>query len=239
DSLKITWIPVFSILLLTLTYFKDNIMDVPQTPNMTEPITIPETDVVKKEVEEALPCDHEEPFDFPNQLLSFKREDVPVGTFGCFSQSCKLDPDNQELGSTCFDSEEAEYVLPSDIDMIRETSNSTLSPEYQQLPLNVASRISNLTSVLDSQDLEEAVDTSSIETETIRETSISTLLPEHQRLPVGISSRISHLTSELDSQNLDNNDKEAVDTSSVETEMIRETSISTLLPEHQRLPVGI
>jgi len=57
------------------------------------------------EVEEALPSDHEELFDFPNHLLSFKREDVPVGTFGCFSQSCKLDPDNQELGSTCFDSE--------------------------------------------------------------------------------------------------------------------------------------
>jgi len=30
------------------TAFRDNIMDVPQTPNMTEPITIPETDVVKK-----------------------------------------------------------------------------------------------------------------------------------------------------------------------------------------------
>ncbi|XP_065582308.1 uncharacterized protein LOC136041546 isoform X2 [Artemia franciscana] len=190
-------------------------MDVPQTPNMTEPITIPETDVVKKEVEEALPSDHEELFDFPNQLLSFKREDVPVGTFGCFSQPCKLEPDTQELGSACCDSEEAEYTSPSDVDMIRETSNSILSPEHQQLPLNVASRISNLTSVLDSQDLEEAVDTSSIETETIRETSISTLLPEHQRLPVGIASRISHLTSELDSQNLDSNDKGIFETSSV------------------------
>ena len=49
---------------------------------------------------------------------------------------------------------EAEYTSPSDVDMIRETSNSILSPEHQQLPLNVASRISNLTSVLDSQDLE-------------------------------------------------------------------------------------
>ena len=41
-------------------------------------------------------------FDFPNHLLSFKREDVPVGTFGCFSQSCKLEPDTHELGSTMF-----------------------------------------------------------------------------------------------------------------------------------------
>jgi hypothetical protein len=49
---------------------------------------------------------------------------------------------------------EAEYASPSDVKTIRETSNPTLSPEQQQLPLSVASRISNLTSMLDFQDLD-------------------------------------------------------------------------------------
>ena len=57
------------------------------------------------EVEEPLPTDHEELFDFPSHLLSPKREDAPVGTFCCFSGPCKLEPDPQELGSTCFDNE--------------------------------------------------------------------------------------------------------------------------------------
>ena len=57
------------------------------------------------EVEEALPSYHEELFDFPTHLLSPNTDDVPVSTFCCFSGPCKLEPDTQELGSTCFDSE--------------------------------------------------------------------------------------------------------------------------------------
>ncbi|XP_065573765.1 zinc finger protein 182-like isoform X2 [Artemia franciscana] len=80
-------------------------MDVPQIPNIAEPITIPETYVVKNEVEEALQSGHEELFKFPNHLLSPKREDIPVGIFCCLSESCKLEPDTQELGTTCFDND--------------------------------------------------------------------------------------------------------------------------------------
>ncbi|XP_065572871.1 endothelial zinc finger protein induced by tumor necrosis factor alpha-like isoform X2 [Artemia franciscana] len=85
----------------------------PEVPNMAEPITIPETSVVKNEVEEALPSDHEELFDFPTHILSPNRDDVPVSTFCCFSGPCKLEPDTQELGSTCFDSEEISHSTMS------------------------------------------------------------------------------------------------------------------------------
>jgi hypothetical protein len=51
------------------------------------------------EVEEAFPTNHEELFDFPNHLLSLKREPY------------KLEPDTQELGSTCLDNEGTSQVF--------------------------------------------------------------------------------------------------------------------------------
>ena len=57
------------------------------------------------EVKEALPSDNEEFFGFSTHDLSPKREDAPVGTFCGFSGPCKLEPDTQELGSMCFNSE--------------------------------------------------------------------------------------------------------------------------------------
>ncbi|XP_065581411.1 zinc finger protein 271-like [Artemia franciscana] len=129
-------------------------MDVTQAPNMAEPITIPETAVVKNEVEESLPSHDKELLDCPNHLISFKREDVPVGTIGCFSGPCKLEPDNKELSSAYFDSEEAVDSLSIETETIGETSISTLLPQHQRLPVGIASRIFNVTSALDSQNLD-------------------------------------------------------------------------------------
>ncbi|XP_065563887.1 zinc finger protein 501-like [Artemia franciscana] len=81
-------------------------MDLPQTPNMAEPITNPETSVVKQEIEETLPSDNEELFDFPSSLLSPKREDVPLSTSGCFSVPCKLEPETDDLRSPFLDNED-------------------------------------------------------------------------------------------------------------------------------------
>jgi hypothetical protein len=47
---------------------------------------------------------------------------------------------------------EAAYASPDDVETIRGTSNSSLSREHQQQALSIASRVSNLKSVLDSQD---------------------------------------------------------------------------------------
>ncbi|XP_065572779.1 zinc finger protein ZFP2-like isoform X3 [Artemia franciscana] len=128
-------------------------MDVPHIPNMTEHVTIPETTDVKNEVEEALPNDHEELFDFPDHLLSPKREDVPVDTFCSFSGPCKLEPDTQELGSTCFNSEAGD-TSSDETETMREPSISILSSGYQLLSGGAASRITNLTSESDSQNLD-------------------------------------------------------------------------------------
>ncbi|XP_065577451.1 uncharacterized protein LOC136038263 [Artemia franciscana] len=128
-------------------------MDVPLIPNMAEPVTIPDSTVVKNEVEDALPSDHEELFDFPNHLLSHKREYVPVDTFCSFSGPCKLEPDTQELSSTCFD-RKAGDTSSIETEMTREASISTLSSEHQLLPVGAASRITNLKSESDSQNLD-------------------------------------------------------------------------------------
>ncbi|KAK2721058.1 uncharacterized protein LOC136035202 isoform X2 [Artemia franciscana] len=129
-------------------------MHMPHILNMAGPITIPETTVVKNEVEEVLLSGNEELFDFPDHLLSPKIEDIPVGTSCCLSGPCKLEPDTQELGSICFDNEEVAYASLDDIETIRGTCIYSVSREHQQQPLSFASRISNLTAVLDSQDLD-------------------------------------------------------------------------------------
>ena len=49
---------------------------------------------------------------------------------------------------------EAAYVSPESVEKIKGTSFSSLSHEHQQQPLSLSSRISNLTSVLDSRDLD-------------------------------------------------------------------------------------
>ena len=49
---------------------------------------------------------------------------------------------------------EAAYATSDDVELIRETSNSTLSREHQQQPFSIASRIPSLTSLFDSQDLD-------------------------------------------------------------------------------------
>ncbi|XP_065573889.1 uncharacterized protein LOC136035859 [Artemia franciscana] len=106
------------------------------------------------EVEEVLLSGNEELFDFPDHLLSPKIEDNPVGTSCCPSGPCKLEPDTQELGSICFDNEEVAYASLDDIETIGGTCISSVSRELQQQPFSFASRISNLTAVLDSQDLD-------------------------------------------------------------------------------------
>ncbi|XP_065582852.1 zinc finger protein 189-like [Artemia franciscana] len=128
-------------------------MELSEIPNMAEPSTIPETSVVKNEVKEALSSDNEEFFYFSTRILSPKREVVPVGTFCGFSGLCKLEPDTQELGSMCFDSEEVAYASPDSVETIKGTSISSLSREHLQQPLSIPYRVSSLTSVLDSQDL--------------------------------------------------------------------------------------
>jgi len=52
----------------------------------------------------------------------------------------------------CFVTEVA-YASPDSVETIKGTSISSVSREHQQQPLSITSRISNLTSVLDSQDL--------------------------------------------------------------------------------------
>ncbi|KAK2714377.1 hypothetical protein QYM36_008816, partial [Artemia franciscana] len=144
----------------------------------------------------------------------------------------KLEADTQEFEPTGFDNEGVECPSTSAAETLRESSNSSLSPERQNLSEGVSSRISTSLLEFDSlevdSDDEEAEAALSIDPEKIGEIS-SYILPSENR-PLGISLNAS---SESNSQELDRNYEgvEGLSTSSAET--LRETLGSFLSPEHQ------
>ncbi|XP_065580589.1 zinc finger protein ZFP2-like isoform X6 [Artemia franciscana] len=123
-------------------------MDLSQIP-VTEDVTLSEVFVVKNEAEQALPSEGEELFDISNICLTPKFEDV---SFPSSTGPFKLEADTQEFEPTGFDNEGVECPSTSAAETLRESSNSSLSPERQNLSEGVSSRIS--TSLLEFDSLE-------------------------------------------------------------------------------------
>jgi hypothetical protein len=63
------------------------------------------------ELENPLPINSEELFDVPDFCTSPKREVVSFGSLSSYSGRYKLEPDNQEFGSTCFNNEGTSKIV--------------------------------------------------------------------------------------------------------------------------------
>ncbi|XP_065580475.1 zinc finger protein 583-like isoform X3 [Artemia franciscana] len=123
-------------------------------PGFSEPYKLePDTQEVasicldKKEVEDVLPSTGEF-FDTRNLGLSVKREDIALGNFPGFSETCKLDPDTQEVASICSDNRGVEDPTSIDTSTPMETSDCTPSFEHRNPSVNISPRNSILASEL-------------------------------------------------------------------------------------------
>ncbi|KAK2714436.1 zinc finger protein 182-like isoform X1 [Artemia franciscana] len=184
-------------------------------PGFSEPYKLePDTQEVasicldKKEVEDVLPSTGEF-FDTRNLGLSVKREDIALGNFPGFSETCKLDPDTQEVASICSDNRGVEDSKSIDTRTTMDTSDCTPSFEYRHPSVNFSHRKSILaveSGPDDGDSNHEGVeDPTSIDTSTPMETSDCTPSFEHRNPSVNISPRNSILASELGPNNGDNN----------------------------------
>ncbi|XP_065572853.1 zinc finger protein ZFP2-like isoform X2 [Artemia franciscana] len=126
-----------------------SVMDVFQIPKMAELITLSESSDIKKGVENASLSGTKTFTELSNSTLSPQCQVSPMVNSPIISP-LSSESDFQEVDRN---NEEAEDISSNDTEMLKETSNSILSHEHQNLPVVVSPMIINSLSESDSQEL--------------------------------------------------------------------------------------